>query len=132
MDGLKGWLSKGLEHTRVFPIRRNLADCLHCQGQYAAAEELYRALLSVQRRDLGDTHPDTLSTANDLACVLQDRGDLEEAQAMFEKVLAARRRVLGPTHPGTMATAECLAGLEAVESRRSVTPATPPATPAHS
>ena len=43
------------------------------------AAELYREALAVRRRVLGDAHPDTLISMNNLGVLLQDQGELEEA-----------------------------------------------------
>ena len=44
---------------------------------------------------LGDDHPTTLLSMNNLAGVMHDQGDLVGARSVHEAVLAGRRRVLG-------------------------------------
>jgi hypothetical protein len=77
-------------------------------------------LLGARRRVLGEEHPDTLTSANDLAASLLLQGKYAEAEEMLQAVLAARRRVLGSVHPDALATAESLRFV------RSVMPATQP------
>ena len=48
----------------------NLADSLSSQGKYDEAETMQREVLAVKQRVLGADHPDTLSTAGNLAYYL--------------------------------------------------------------
>jgi hypothetical protein len=50
---------------------------------------------------LGQDHPDTLASGNNLAYVYLAAGDLGRAIPLYEQTLAASERVLGPTHPTT-------------------------------
>jgi hypothetical protein len=63
----------------------------------------------VERRTLGEEHPETLSTAHNLAVLLLNLAKDAEAAEILLITLNARRRVLGKAHPDTLATAECLA-----------------------
>jgi Flp pilus assembly protein TadD len=47
---------------------------------------------------LGDEHPDTLTTINNLALTLYAQGDWGTARALFAEVVEARRRLLGDEH----------------------------------
>ena len=51
---------------------------------------------------LGEDHPDTLASANNLAIDLHALGEYEQARALDEDTLARRRRVLGEDHPDTL------------------------------
>jgi hypothetical protein len=46
---------------------------------------------------LGDRHPDTASTMNNLASLLQDERSLDEAEPLYRESLHLRERLLGPT-----------------------------------
>ena len=48
----------------------NLAECRRFDGQYADAERINREVLAVTRRVLGEEHPDTLTSAGNLATSL--------------------------------------------------------------
>jgi hypothetical protein len=48
----------------------NLAWCRRSDGQYADAERIGREVLAVTRRVLGEEHPDTLTSAGNLATSL--------------------------------------------------------------
>jgi hypothetical protein len=51
-------------------------------------------VLGRRRRVLGEDHPDTLWSANNLAADLRGLGEYHAARALDEDVLARRRRVL--------------------------------------
>ena len=56
-------------------------------------------------RILGDEHPDTLTSMNNLATTLYAQGDLAGAQEIQEQVLEISRRILGDEHPDTSMSA---------------------------
>jgi hypothetical protein len=70
------------------------------QQRERRADEL--AELAGYRATLGDTHPDTLTSINDLGEVLLDQGDLAAAEPLLREALAGRRATLGDTHPDTL------------------------------
>ena len=76
---------------------------------YDASVRLFRQALEIDRQTLGDDHPDTLTTMNNLAATLRNQGDLAGARALQEQVLEARRRVLGEEHPDTLTSMNNLA-----------------------
>ena len=53
---------------------------LQAQGRLAEAEPYYRKALEVSRRVLGDEHPSTLSSINNMGGLLQAQGRLAEAE----------------------------------------------------
>lgn len=50
---------------------------------------------------LGEDHPATLSSLNNLGQILKDKGDLVGARLYAQQVLDTSRRVLGERHPDT-------------------------------
>jgi hypothetical protein len=52
-------------------------------------------------RVLGQDHPDTLTSRNNLAYAYQDAGDLDRAIPLFEQALDDSVRILGQDHPQT-------------------------------
>ena len=73
----------------------------HEKGAYGLAETLYRRECGITRRILGNEHPSTLTSMNNLALTLSDQGDFAGAQKIQEEVLEIRRRVLGSERPNT-------------------------------
>jgi hypothetical protein len=58
---------------------------------------------------LGDDHPDTLTTMNNLAATYRAQGRTGDAASMHEQVLEKSRRILGDDHPDTLTTMNNLA-----------------------
>ena len=74
-----------------------------------AARELDEDTLARSRRVLGQDHPSTLTSANNLAADLRDLGEYQAARDLDQDTLARRRRVLGEDHPDTLRSAKNLA-----------------------
>ncbi|MCG5437695.1 tetratricopeptide repeat protein, partial [Micromonospora foliorum] len=70
---------------------------------------LYEATLAAYERVLGDEHPDTLTSRNNLAYAHKAAGRLSEAIPLYEATLAVRERVLGDEHPKTLTSRNNLA-----------------------
>jgi CHAT domain-containing protein/tetratricopeptide (TPR) repeat protein len=101
-----------LRTTAALPVegRRALAslpglnaagEAAYAQARYEEAANLRRRALELSRCWLGEHHPYTATSYNNLATVLHDRGDLPGAEAMNRKALAIYRGVLGERHPNT-------------------------------
>jgi serine/threonine protein kinase/Tfp pilus assembly protein PilF len=69
---------------------------------YDAAFPLQESSLATRRRVLGEEHPDTLLSANNMGYLLRNRGSLAEAEPYYREALEQRRRVLGELHPQTL------------------------------
>ena len=63
------------------------------------------------RETLGNRHPDTLASINNMGQLLQRMHQLEEARPLLEEALKARRETLGDCHPNTMTSIYNLASL---------------------
>jgi hypothetical protein len=59
---------------------------------------------------LGEDHPDTMTSADNLVMLLGRLGEHQAARELAEDILARRRRVLGEDHPDTLTSAFILAG----------------------
>ena len=79
------------------------------RGEPRAALALFGHAYEVRRDRFGDDHPDTLSSASQLALVLWWLGKYPRARALDEDTLARRRRILGEDHPATLISASQLA-----------------------
>jgi tetratricopeptide (TPR) repeat protein len=88
-----------------------LGSLLIDQGKLREAEPLYRQALSTRRGTVGDTHPDTLISINNLAVLLRARGNMDEAEQLFLEALTARRRVLKNDDPSLLASVNNMANL---------------------
>ncbi len=79
------------------------------RASYSLARFGFERQLEASRRVLGEEHPGTLSSMNNLANTLSAQGDLPGARRLHEAVLEARKRVLGEEHPGTLTSMNNLA-----------------------
>jgi len=80
-----------------------------CSKRYANAAYASGKTLEVQRRTLGEDHPQTLVTISNLTAVLEGQGDLLGAMSLARYVFAARKQVLGEGHPDTLLSMKHLA-----------------------
>jgi Tetratricopeptide repeat len=81
-----------------------IADYLWHSGSYAAARDLYRAMVQERGRDLGAEHPQTLAARANAAHLTGKAGDAAGARDQFTALLSVYERVSGPNHPDTLTT----------------------------
>ena len=87
-------------------------------NQHVQARALLQSTLDKHRATLGPEHPNTLTTAANLASVLSHLGRRKEARVLLQNSLEGFRRTLGEEHPKTKAVAEQLAGYKKVFGKR--------------
>src|SRR5262249_12645531 len=75
---------------------------------YPQAENFYQTALNLREQLMGETHPDTATSLNNLALLQRANGNYAQAEPLFQRALAIREQRLGPFH---LATAESLYGL---------------------
>ena len=80
----------------------------------------FRQALDIRRACLGDRHPDTAESLNDLAWLLYQAGNPIHAEGLFRDTLRLRLECFGPTHPDTLASQH---GLALVALARGITAA---------
>ena len=78
---------------------------------YDQALPLQESALASRRRVLGEEHPDTLTSINNLASLLHALDKLAEAESFYRESLEKFRRVLGEEHPDTLTSINNLASL---------------------
>ncbi|MCA1675320.1 MAG: tetratricopeptide repeat protein, partial [Actinobacteria bacterium] len=78
------------------------ASYLHTRGEPGPARPLFERALTDRRRTLGEDHPDTLRSANNLAFDLGALGEYERARQLDEDTLTRSRHALGEDHPDTL------------------------------
>ncbi|WP_160161703.1 tetratricopeptide repeat protein, partial [Embleya hyalina] len=79
------------------------------QGALAPAIEAFRRALTTAVRVLGEDHPDTLNSRNNLAGAYRAAGDVDRAIELYERTLEDSVRVLGQDHPHTLISRSNLA-----------------------
>src|SRR6516162_6535325 len=75
------------------------AEQLYGRGQYAEAAPLRRDTLTIYRDILGEGHPDSANSYNNLALTLSKQGKYAEAEAMGRRALAIYLKSRGEDHP---------------------------------
>ncbi|HUY52617.1 MAG TPA: tetratricopeptide repeat protein [Streptosporangiaceae bacterium] len=95
---------------KLLALRGWALQCLLRFGDDAPqAIRVGQPLVFDSARLLGEDHPETLASRNDLAAAYRMAGRPAEAAPLLEQVLADRLRVLGADHPDTLATRNNLA-----------------------
>jgi tetratricopeptide (TPR) repeat protein len=77
------------------------AGSLVQRGRYDEALAPWQERLRWCRQVLGEDHPDTAESYNNLAFILNAQGRYAEAAPLHHKALAIRRKILGEEHPDT-------------------------------
>ncbi|KAG8796158.1 hypothetical protein FRC12_003749 [Ceratobasidium sp. 428] len=78
-------------------------------GQWREAEKLWVRVVEARKLALGERHPDTLTSMNNLAMSYQFLGRWDEAETQHRQVLEARKQILGERHPNTLTSMHNLA-----------------------
>jgi CHAT domain-containing protein/Tfp pilus assembly protein PilF len=78
-------------------------------AQASETESLYRRALAVQEKTLGESHPSTAATLNNLAVLLAGRGRFSEAEPLHLRALGIAEKTLGPSHLDTASMLTTLA-----------------------
>jgi len=74
----------------------------HARGAAHEAIDPAARALAIRRRVLGEAHPQTLGSINNMGFVLKSQGRLGEAEPYYREALEGSRRVLGEAHPQTL------------------------------
>ncbi|HEY7326073.1 MAG TPA: tetratricopeptide repeat protein [Gemmataceae bacterium] len=87
-------------YISTFTMQRE-ADTLVAKGRYREAQPLLKQILAIRRKVLGEEHPDTATSYNNVAYNLQAQGKYQEAEEGYRKALTIYRKLLGEEHPDT-------------------------------
>jgi len=82
---------------------------LGSRGQYWQALSLDEQAVAGRQRLMGEDHPQTLASMNNLAETRRALGDLQGARELHQQNLVNLQRVLGEDHPETLASMNNLA-----------------------
>ncbi len=69
------------------------------QGLYALAQPWYQQSVSIVKSRLGENHPDTATSLNNLANLYLHQGKYEQAEPLYIQTLELRKQFLGENHP---------------------------------
>ncbi|KAJ7199987.1 hypothetical protein GGX14DRAFT_661017 [Mycena pura] len=89
--------------TQMFPdFKEQYARIYYGAGHYTKAEMLWALALQKHRKDLGDSHQDTLRTMTGLVEVYIELGQFETAKTLLDHLVEKQRQRLGDDHPHTL------------------------------
>lgn len=91
------------------PLLQKSGLCLQSDGMYNEAERSFEQVMETRKRVLGQHHPDTLNSVNDLAFVLRHQGKYKEAENMSRRAVDGRVNTLGREHLDTLTSVNNLA-----------------------
>ena len=74
---------------------------LYQKGLYREAIGFAEKALTIYREVLGEKHPDTAGSYNNLGLLYQSTGDYARAEPLYQKALTIKKEVLGEKHPST-------------------------------
>jgi len=94
----------------TLPEHQRQADALLARGQYWEAQPLLEKVLAIRRKVLGEEHPDTATSYNNLSLSLNPQRKYAAAEAGYKKALDIYRKTLGEEHPSTATSYTNLAG----------------------
>jgi tetratricopeptide (TPR) repeat protein len=101
-DGMPGDASPALPANVAVSLGNalhNTAQVLMQLGQLEEALDYLQRGLAVRLASLGEQHPDTASSYNDLAIVYRELGRTKDAVAALEGAIAILENVFGESHP---------------------------------
>ena len=85
-------------------LQQTVADTYREIGLDKPALPLQKAALQARRQELGDDHPDTLNSINNMGLLLKSMAKLAEAEPYYREALEGRRCVLGDDDPSTLSS----------------------------
>ena len=92
-------------------LLNQLGYYLHVKAYYALALPLYQQALDIRKTVLGDGHPYTAISLNNLAGLYESLGDYPQALPLYQQALDISKTVLGYRHPDTAQSLNNLAAL---------------------
>jgi tetratricopeptide (TPR) repeat protein/tRNA A-37 threonylcarbamoyl transferase component Bud32 len=90
-------------------ISSAIGETFNGLGMHTDALSAFTRTLNIRRAHLGEDHPDTLKSMNNLAMAYQDLGRFDQAIPLIETTLEKRRTKLGANHSDTIESMNDLA-----------------------
>ena len=119
MDRATASVARKFEHRPLVEaaIRQIIGNSYLDMGLYPKALEQMERTVEIRRVALGDEHPDTLQSMNNLSVLYLQQGEAVKAEPLLARLLEARRRVLGKDSPDTLISMNNLAAAYRIEGK---------------
>jgi eukaryotic-like serine/threonine-protein kinase len=119
MDRAAANVGRKFEHRPLVEaaIRQIIGNSYLDMGLYPKALEQLERTVEIRRRALGDEHPDTLQSMNNLSVLYLQQGEAPRAEPLLARLLEVRRRVLGEDNPDTLVSMNNLAASYRIEGK---------------
>ena len=101
--------ARGFDEKQKALIESNIGLVYYHEGRSKEAEELFKQVMRISKRVLGEEHPDTLTSIANLASTYRNQGRWKEAEELFVQVIEISKRVLGEKHSFTLTNIAALA-----------------------
>jgi tetratricopeptide (TPR) repeat protein len=98
-----------MDEQRLAALCRSAGLAMQAAGDIRSARRWLERALTIRKKALGEDHPDTLASFDDLGEQLRMQGEFAAARPVQEHVLAARERLLGPVNEDIAQSANNLA-----------------------
>ncbi|MCI4627225.1 MAG: tetratricopeptide repeat protein, partial [Candidatus Magnetoovum sp. WYHC-5] len=89
-------MSDSRAQTEVGELNNKVEEAYQA-GKYEEGLKLAIEAYDYAKKNLGKTHPDTLTSLNNLAGLYQAQGRYSEAEPLYKEALASTEKVLGKT-----------------------------------
>jgi tetratricopeptide (TPR) repeat protein len=119
MERAAAGVARKFEHQPLVEaaIRQIIGNAYLDMGLYPQALEQMERTVEIRRHALGDEHPDTLQSMNNLSVLYLDQGEAARAEPLLARLLEVRRRVLGEENPDTLTSMNNLAAAYRLEGK---------------
>jgi non-specific serine/threonine protein kinase/serine/threonine-protein kinase len=98
-------------------VRRTIGNTYLGLGEFEQAEPHLERSMQLCKRVLGEEHPGTLTSMNELAELYRHQGRYAAAEPMYKHALQTREKILGEEHPDTLTSMNNLGLLYEVQGR---------------
>ena len=100
-----------LPDDKLDGLLNDYSSFLYDYGKYKEAEPIYLRLVSLREATLGNGHPSTATSYNDIGGIYNDQGDYTKALEYYFKALRIYEKVLGLEHHFTATSYNNIGGV---------------------
>lgn len=102
-------LRSTLSETKRAKLLDRIGRCQATLGQYAAAEETHRRVLSLRGKNLGNEDASTLTSMSEVGLAVANQGKYEEGERIYKQTLAGYQKLFRNEHLNTLMSMNNLA-----------------------